>query len=62
MINLRKKPFAVLCYRRRSIRELQLDLQGFANSEDCQAWSLTAHEWREQIKLALRARMENQPI
>lgn len=59
MINFRSKPFAALCYRYRSIYEMQRDLQGPADLQDCESWGLTAREWREQIKLALKARMEH---
>lgn len=59
MINFSSKPFAALCYRYRSIQEMQKDLQGPADIQDCEAWSLTAQEWRRQIKLALKARMEH---
>ena len=59
MINFRSKPFAALCYRYRSIHEMQRDLQGPADLQDCESWGLTAREWREQIKLALKARMEH---
>jgi hypothetical protein len=57
MIRLRNKPFAALCYRYRSVQEMQKDLQGIANVDDCNAWGLTAEEWREQVTLALKARM-----
>ena len=59
MITFRNKPFAELCYRYRSVQELQTDLQGLADVEDCQIWGLTAQQWREQVKLALKARMEH---
>lgn len=59
MIRFRSKPFAALCYRYRSIQELQEDLRGPADIKDCDAWGLTAQEWRAQVKLALKAKMQN---
>ena len=59
MNTFKNKPFAALCYRYRSIEELQRDLKGLADAEDCEAWDLTAKEWREQVKLALKTKMKH---
>ncbi len=49
--------FAEACYDQNSVTELTEALRGPADREDMRQWGLSACEWREQIELALAAKL-----
>jgi len=51
--------FAEACYDMNSIEELQEVLQGGADETDMETWGIDANEWKEQIELALNAKLED---
>jgi hypothetical protein len=51
--------FAEACYDMNTIKDLEDALQGPADHTDCQAWGISPEEWRAQIELALKARIED---
>lgn len=56
MIQLQENTFAAACYNRYTTQQLEDALRGPAFITDCKIWGITAHAWRYQIKLALRAK------
>jgi hypothetical protein len=51
--------FAEACYDQNSKAELIEALAGPADKTDCEAWQISADEWRAAIQQALDARTED---
>ena len=49
--------FAAACYEQNSVLELQLSLRREADKHDCAEWGITPEQWREQIEIALAAKL-----
>lgn len=56
-IRIEDNTFAAACYSHNSIAELERALVEAADPHDCAEWNLTAAEWRDQIELALTAKL-----
>ena len=56
LLQIEDNSFASECYNSNTIEELELDTT-VADETDCKTWGITAHEWREQIQLALKAKI-----
>lgn len=57
---MQKHPFAIACYDGNSEFELLEALSDRrADPSDCQTWNITPSEWRESIKLALGAKIQD---
>lgn len=59
-MSIQENTFAEACYNQNTIAELESALKGEADTGDMDAWSLTAEEWREQVKAALQAKKEDE--
>lgn len=57
--NIETGSFAESCYDMNSIEELQEALQGDADKTDMQTWGIDANEWKSQIEMALKAKLED---
>ncbi|MET1081290.1 MAG: hypothetical protein ABWY06_25070 [Pseudomonas sp.] len=60
MITLKPTNAATAYFQQFSLRYLEEALKGPADLADCQAWDLTAQQWREQIKAALAVKRGDQ--
>lgn len=56
---IKNDTFAAACYDTCSIAELEAALAGPANPDDCEAWGISAGEWRKAVEAALAAKREN---
>ncbi len=54
---LRDDSFAAKCYDRGTVRELRAAFNRDADPEDCDQWGLSSSEWKENIEMALVARI-----
>lgn len=59
MNTIRPNTFAEACFEQNTTAELRDALTGSADAVDCLIWGLTEAEWRQQIKLALAAKLED---
>lgn len=50
--------FAAACYNHNTAVDLRAMLVNADSADDCDAWNITAAEWREQIELAIEALKE----
>ena len=56
---IQENSFAEACYNQNSIDQLKTALNEKPDLTDCESWGITEKEWREQIKLALSAKLED---
>ena len=52
-------PFAIACYEQDDVHDLVDLLVGEADQDDCEAWKITPHEWKDQILIAVHALIED---
>lgn len=56
-MTLADNTFAAACYDNNSVQELTDALAGPADATDCETWNITPEQWREEIQLALNAKL-----
>jgi hypothetical protein len=56
--HIAENTFADACYFQNSIGELRRALADYPDKGDIETWGLTEDEWREEIELALAAKIE----
>ncbi len=59
---IRENTFAAACYDQNSISELKEAIQNGPDKGDMETWNITAHEWFEEIRLALQALYEDENL
>lgn len=57
MSKIKENTFAAACIRDNFINELVEALAGDADKTDCETWGITPKEWREEIALAIKAKV-----
>lgn len=57
MLQITENSFAEACLNQNSIAELQAALSESADQSDMSEWGLTGAQWREQIQIALDAKL-----
>uniref|UniRef100_A0A6M3XLQ7 Uncharacterized protein n=1 Tax=viral metagenome TaxID=1070528 RepID=A0A6M3XLQ7_9ZZZZ len=54
--------FAAACYEQNSIQELLNALMDEPDAADLETWDITAQAWREEIRIALEAKLADQCV
>ncbi len=54
---IRDESFAAKCYDHRTVRELKAAFNRDADPEECEQWGFSSSEWKENIEMALVARI-----
>ena len=59
---MKKNTFAEACYDMNSIDELIDALKQEPDESDMKTWGLSADEWRENIEIALKEKIQDLPF
>ncbi len=52
--------FASYCYDKRTVKWLKSAFNRDADPDDCEKWNITRFEWKENIEMALIAKIADQ--
>ncbi|MDE9484464.1 hypothetical protein, partial [Xenorhabdus bovienii] len=59
MTTINDNTFAAACYNQNTIEDLQAALLAGPDESDMKTWGLTAEQWTNEIKLAIKALAED---